>query len=259
MRTAISIFLTLAVVAMCGCQSSSPKGGSVVKGEGFSIAVPTFNTNIKQGEVQNVSITVERGNYFKQDVKLRISAPKGLTAEPAKLTIKASESPAVQIRVSAAKDAALSEYPINIVATPTTGEPTSIAFTVKVVAPDAGYTIQSDSPQGGSVAKGEGFKIAAPTFATKIAQGETQTVAISLERGDSFKKDVTLRIKLAKGAGLAFDPAKVLVKASDKADVQIQVSAASDAAISDYTVSVTGTPETGQPTATEFTVKVVAP
>jgi uncharacterized membrane protein len=114
-------------------------------------------------------------------------------------------------------------------------------------------------PEGGSVGKGEGFKIDVPTFDTKIKQGEFKSVIISLERGKSFKQDVTLEIKLVNGEGITFDPAKVLVKASDKPDVQLQVSAAKDAAISEYRVSVMGTPKTGEPASTEFNVKVVSP
>jgi uncharacterized membrane protein len=119
--------------------------------------------------------------------------------------------------------------------------------------------MQSDSPKGGGVGKGEGFKIAVPTFDTKIKQGEIQSVTISLERGESFKQDVTLEIKLSKGEGITFDPAKVMVKASDKPDVQLRIEAAKDAALGEYNVSVTGTPTTGEPTSVVFNVKVVAP
>ncbi len=114
-------------------------------------------------------------------------------------------------------------------------------------------------PEGGSVGKGEGFKIDVPTFDTKIKQGEFKSVTISLERGDFFKQDVTLEFKLVEGKGITFDPAKVLVKASDKPDVQLQVSADKDAALSEYRVSVIGTPKTGEPASMEFNVKVVAP
>jgi len=114
-------------------------------------------------------------------------------------------------------------------------------------------------PEGGSVGKGEGFKIDVPTFDTKIKQGEFKSVTISLERGDFFKQDVTLEFKLVEGKGITFDPAKVLVKASDKPDVQLQVSADKDAALSEYRVSVIGTPKTGEPASTEFNVKVVSP
>ena len=125
--------------------------------------------------------------------------------------------------------------------TPATGEPTSVEFKVKVIAPEADYIVKSDSPKGGSGIKGEGFKIVVPSFDTKIKQGEVKSVTISMERGESFKQDVTLKIKLSKGEGITFDPAKVIVKASDKADVQLTITAPKDAALGEYKVSVTGT------------------
>jgi uncharacterized membrane protein len=259
MRTAVTIALMSALAVMYGCQSSSPRGGGALKHEGFRVAVPTFTTDIKQGEVQSVGISLERGKYFKQDVKLRIEASKGISVSPTKVTVKASDSPDVQIRVSAAKDAAMGEYRVTVTGTPTTGEATSVEFSVKVVAPDAGYTIKSDSPKGGSAIKGEGFKIAVPAFDTKIKQGEILSVAISLERGESFRKDVTLEIRSSKGEGISFDPAKILVKAGDNPDVQIRISATKDASLGEYEVSVKGTPETGEATSTTFNVKVVSP
>jgi uncharacterized membrane protein len=255
---AITIVLTLVLAAVSNGEDS-PKGGSVGKGEGFKIDVPTFDVKVKQGEIQTITIKLQRGESFKQDVKLEIEAAKGISVDPAKVLVKASDEPDVQLTITAPKDAALGEYKVTVTGTPTTGEPTSVEFKVKVIAPEAGYTMKSDSDKGGSTLKGEGFKIAVPTFDTKMKQGETQSVIISLERGESFKQDVTLEIKLFKGEGLTFDPAKVLVKASDKPDVQLKITALKDAAVGDYKVYVTGTPTTGEATSTEFNVKVVAP
>jgi uncharacterized membrane protein len=257
---AMTIVLTL-ILAGVSSGTDSPKGGSTLKGEGFKIAVPTFDSKIKQGETQSVTVSLERGESFKQDVTLEIKLSKGegLTFDPAKVVIKAGEKPDVQLAITVLKNTALGEYKVSVTGTPTTGEPTSTEFNVKVIAPDAGYTMQSDSPKGGKVGKDEGFKIAVPTFETKINQGETQSVIISIERGDSFKQDVTLEIKLSKGKGLAFDPAKVVVKAGDKSDVQIMITVPKNAAIGEYIVSVKGTPTTGEPTSTEFNVKVVTP
>jgi uncharacterized membrane protein len=64
---------------------------------------------------------------------------------------------------------------------------------------------------------------------------------------------------LSKGEGITFDPAKVIVKTSDKPDVQLKIAVAKDAALGEYKVSVTGTPTTGEPASVEFNVKVVAP
>ena len=258
MKTAITIVMTLVLAAVSN-GADSPKGGSVSKGEGFKIAVPTFTTEVKPGEIQTVTISLERGESFKQDVKLEIKAAKGISIDPAKVLVKAGDKPDVQLTITAPKDAALGEYKVSVTGTPTTGEPTSVEFKVKVVASKADYTIKSDSPKGGSSIKGEGFKIAVPTFDTKIKQGEIQSVTISLERGESFKQDVTLEIKLSKGEGLTFDPAKVIVKAGDKPDVQLTITAPKDAALGEYIVSVKGTPTTGEPTSTQFNVKVVSP
>jgi uncharacterized membrane protein len=136
MKTAITIVMTLALAAVCGCQSSSsPRGGSVSKGEGFKLAVPTFDTDIKQGEVRAVTVSLQRGAYFKQDVKVQIQASKGISVDPTNVLVKASESPDIQLRIATTKDTALGAYRVSVKGTPITGEPTSTAFTVKVVAP----------------------------------------------------------------------------------------------------------------------------
>jgi uncharacterized membrane protein len=135
MKTAITILMTLALATLFGCQSSSEQGGSVLKGEGFKIAVPTFATEIKQGEVQSIAVSLERGDYFKKDVKLQIEASKGISVEPTSVIIKASDKPDVQLRITAAQNAAIGEYHVSVKAIPKTGESTSTAFTVKIVSP----------------------------------------------------------------------------------------------------------------------------
>jgi len=255
---AITIVLTLVLAAVSN-GTDSPKGGSVGKGEGFRIDVPTFDVKVKQGETQSVTIKLQRGESFKQDVTLQIEAAEGISVEPTKVLVKASDGPDVALTITVPTDAAFGKYKVSVTGTPTTGEPTSVEFKVKVIAPEAGYTMKSDSAKGGSTLKGEGFKIAVPTFDTKVKQGETQSVTISIERGESFKQDVTLEIKLFKGEGLTFEPAKILVKADDKPEVQVMITAPKDAAVGEYKVYVTGTPTTGEATSTEFNVKVVAP
>ena len=134
MKTVITIVMTL-VLAAVSSGADSPKGGSVAKGEGFKIAVPTFDTKVKQGETQTVTIKLQRGESFKQDVKLQIEAAKGISVDPAKVTVKASDKPDVQLMITVPKDTALGEYKVSVTGTPTTGEPTSVEFNVKVVAP----------------------------------------------------------------------------------------------------------------------------
>ena len=107
----------------------------MVENEGFRVAVPTFTTAVKQGEMQTVTVSLKRDSLFKMDVTLNITAAKGISVEPSSVTIKASEKPDVQLQIAAPKDAALGEYPVVVKGTPETGEPTSVGFTVKVVAP----------------------------------------------------------------------------------------------------------------------------
>ena len=107
MKTAIAMVMTLALASLFGCQTC-PRGGSMAKDEGFKIAVPTFTTEVKQGELQTVTVSLQRDSLFKQDVTLHIKA---------------------------AKDAAIGEYPVDVKGKPETGEPTHARFMVKVVAP----------------------------------------------------------------------------------------------------------------------------
>jgi len=134
MRTVCTIMMALAL-AVAGCKSASPRGGGATKEASFKIIVPAMTTDIKQGETLNVSITLDRGIYFKQDVKLTAKATKGITVEPLSDRVKASSVSEVQLRVTADKDAALGEYPITVEATPEKGEPTSTEFNMRVIAP----------------------------------------------------------------------------------------------------------------------------
>jgi uncharacterized membrane protein len=134
MKKLIMIVVTLALVTV-GCQSSSSRGGSVLKGEGFKIAVPTYDTEVKQGEVRTVTVSLERGDSFKQDVKFMINTTKGISVDPTSVIIKASDKPDVQLLITVPKDAALGEYSVSVKGTPETGEQTSTSFDVQVVSP----------------------------------------------------------------------------------------------------------------------------
>lgn len=114
---------------------------------------------------------------------------------------------------------------------------------------------RSTSPQGGIEFRNEAFSISVPTHHT-LKQGEVITVLVELNRGAFFKRDVELNIK---ATGLTVSPSNVLVKASEKPEASLQVSAERTAALGDYLVLVKGTPPDGKTTSTSFTVTVVAP
>jgi uncharacterized membrane protein len=113
------------------------------------------------------------------------------------------------------------------------------------------------SPRGGGMAGGEGFKIGIPTFDVQVKQGETQSITLTLHRGEYFKRDVTLDIKASQG--LTVDPTQAVVRANEQPEVALRITAAKDAAIGAYKIYVKGTPDTGEATSTEIKVKVVAP
>jgi uncharacterized membrane protein len=118
------------------------------------------------------------------------------------------------------------------------------------------FTGCSKSSELGGGAGSDTFKIVVPAMATGVIQGELQTVRVSLERGDGFKQGVKLELKAP--SGLEAEPSDATVQPGDKGDVQVTITAASDAALGEHTIMVRGTPDKGEPTETEFTVTVSA-
>ncbi|MFZ2655511.1 MAG: hypothetical protein WAX69_11335 [Victivallales bacterium] len=135
MKTLIAISMMAALITTSGCWSTqnSNQGGIAPVNEEFSVTVPSSST-IKQGEDVTIAVTLNRGAAFKQDVQLDIKAD-GITVTPKYILVKASDKPEVQVKIAAARDAAIGEYPVNVKGTPTTGKATSTEFKVKVVAP----------------------------------------------------------------------------------------------------------------------------
>ena len=132
MKTAMTVVTTLAVACFFGCQSASPRGGGMAQDESFKIVVPSTDTQIKQGEIQTVAVTLQRGETFKRDVKLEIKPSKGISVDPMKAVVKAGAKPDVQLRITAAKDAPIGEHKIQIKGTPDKGEPTETEFKITV-------------------------------------------------------------------------------------------------------------------------------
>lgn len=111
------------------------------------------------------------------------------------------------------------------------------------------------SPQGGVLPQDKEFSIAVPKHST-VKQGESIPVVIELNRGSFFKRDVQLVIS---AEGLDITPDKILVKASEQPEAQLQIAADRDAALGEYRVYINATPAAGKTTSTELTVRVVAP
>jgi uncharacterized membrane protein len=148
MNKFVAAFLCTALAVSGGCQQnkSAPGGpgapggkGPAVKGtnpkeDTFTISTPSGTTDIKQGQTKEVTITVDRGKQFKQDVKLELSSDTpGLTIKPTTAELKASETnTALKFTLDAAKTAAVGEHKVTVKATPTSGAATEESFNVKI-------------------------------------------------------------------------------------------------------------------------------
>jgi uncharacterized membrane protein len=123
--------LTLSAIVGCG----GPEGGGLGPGEGFSLGTPFFATKVQQGDRKTVTVKVKRDDYFKEDVKLEVTASPGINVEPSETVVKASDSPEVALQISAPQDAALGDYRVLVKGIPETGQSTSAEIKVKVVEP----------------------------------------------------------------------------------------------------------------------------
>lgn len=89
----------------------------------FSIGVPLLTTSIKQSEAKAFSLSVKRDSEFREDVTLKYEGlPKGVTIEPATVTVKNGESDA-KLLLKAADDAPIGDFVIKVMGQPTKGAP----------------------------------------------------------------------------------------------------------------------------------------
>ena len=131
MKTALVVGL-IAMAALVGCQKSEPggRGGD----DTFKVVVPAMSAAVKQGEIQTVRVSVERGAGFKQGVKLEVKAPTGLEVDPESTLVKPGDKGDVQLKITAATDAPLGDQKIMVKGTPDKGEPAEVEFKVTVSA-----------------------------------------------------------------------------------------------------------------------------
>lgn len=122
----------IAMVALVGCNKSEPGGGA--GNDTFKVVVPAMSTDVKQGELQTVKVSIERGAGFKQAVKLEFKAATGISVDPAGTTVQPGDKGDVQLEIKAAKDAPLGESKILVKGTPDKGEPAEQEFKVTVSA-----------------------------------------------------------------------------------------------------------------------------
>ena len=122
----------IAMAALVGCKKSEEGGRA--GNDTFRVVVPAMTTDVKQGEIQTVRVSVERGEGFKQRVKLEVKAPAGLQVDPDSTTVEPGDKGDVQLKITAANDAPIGESKILVKGTPDKGESAETEFKVTVSA-----------------------------------------------------------------------------------------------------------------------------
>jgi uncharacterized membrane protein len=97
----------------------------------FTLEVPRMTTTLHRGKKEDVTLSISRGNTFKQSVKLQFHAPKGVTIMPAEPMIQAGQNK-VTVSFQADKDAPAGKTNIEVRAVPESGDSTSLEMPVQI-------------------------------------------------------------------------------------------------------------------------------
>ncbi len=124
----VAIFLAT-VVALAGCNQGTSGGPGAADppvkerigqtDDTFSLALPSFSLN--QGESKTVSVDINRGDNFSEDVSLKLSGlPTGVTFTPANPEISRDITD-IELVFNATNDAALGDFTVEVTGHPTKG------------------------------------------------------------------------------------------------------------------------------------------
>lgn len=101
------------------------------------------------------------------------------------------------------------------------------------------------------------FRLDAPNLATTIKQGETKVITIGVSRSKDFDQDVMLTFE-GVPKGVSIKPMQPTIKHGEN-EVKLDVTAAADAALNDFTIKMIGHPATGKDATNEFKLTVEKP
>lgn len=100
----------------------------------------------------------------------------------------------------------------------------------------------------------ETFSLDMPTLSTKINQGESEQIAIGINRGTNMDGDVALAFGELPG-GVTVNPLRPTIKREDTEAI-LTFSAAGDASVGDFTVRITGHPTKGPDATNELKISI---
>ena len=101
------------------------------------------------------------------------------------------------------------------------------------------------------------FNLKTPMTSTTVKQGEKTNVKIGISRGKNFGEDVALSFS-EPPKGVTITPAKATLAAGDK-EATVSVEATKEAALGDFTITVTGKPTKGPDAVNTFKITVKKP
>ncbi|HVR74871.1 MAG TPA: hypothetical protein VMT52_11085 [Planctomycetota bacterium] len=132
MKSTFAGLLAVLLIALPGCNLGTRGGTGTtdpntpepligLAADTFRLKVPVLSTSLKQGETRAVSIGIDRGTNFEENVTLTFSAlPRGVTFEPDAPVIQRGDAEA-KFSISAADDAALGDFTVLVTGEPTKG------------------------------------------------------------------------------------------------------------------------------------------
>jgi len=145
MRGTWGLFVATTCAALLGCQTKTGPGGPgatkpptgttstdrVDTKETFKLAVPSIKTDVKQGEQDEVTVSIDRGKDFNESVRLEFKAPQGVVVKPQSVEIPPTESNA-KITVEASPDAPVGDTNVEVTAVPESGKPVSARIPIQI-------------------------------------------------------------------------------------------------------------------------------
>jgi len=111
------------------------------------------------------------------------------------------------------------------------------------------------SPAGSIPGTDQSFKLEGGTTPISVKQGDSQSVKITVDRGKNFHKSVRLSAEPNEKIRATCD--RDLVKDGEPQDVNVKIHPAEDAPPGDYTVTLTGSSDSGAPARLNLAVKVL--
>src|SRR5262245_9468411 len=109
---------SLVLVVAAGCSRSSDRGGGTERRDSFTLKAGAMPTTIEAGEERTVSLSVDRGRDFNQNIRLAVDAPTGIAPDLDRKELRPGDSGDVPVRITVARNTPAGTHTIHVTATP---------------------------------------------------------------------------------------------------------------------------------------------